>query len=116
MTDERTSSGFSDIGLLLVIGGVTLVGGLVWLWGEIAGALFGRGLPGVGPGEAVGVLTRLPARVSDPATAWPAAVRRQLPGAGGFYASLGFSVVGRSPTDASGRPFPLLHMTRGAPR
>ena len=34
----------------------------------------------------------------------------------GFYAALGFSVVGRSPTDASGRPFPLLHMIRSSPR
>jgi putative acetyltransferase len=43
-------------------------------------------------------------------------VNEQNDDAVGFYASLGFSVVGRSPTDASGRPFPLLHMTRGAPR
>ena len=43
-------------------------------------------------------------------------VNEQNEDAVGFYASLGFSVVGRSPTDASGRPFPLLHMTRGAPR
>jgi putative acetyltransferase len=32
-----------------------------------------------------------------------------------FYRALGFSVVGRSPTDAGGRPFPLLHMKRAAP-
>jgi GNAT superfamily N-acetyltransferase/catechol 2,3-dioxygenase-like lactoylglutathione lyase family enzyme len=32
-----------------------------------------------------------------------------------FYTTLGFSVVGRSPTDAGGRPFPLLHMRRAAP-
>jgi len=31
-----------------------------------------------------------------------------------FYAALGFSVVGRSPTDAGGRPFPILHMTRSS--
>jgi len=43
-------------------------------------------------------------------------VNEQNDAAVGFYAALGFSVVGRSPTDASGRPFPLLHMTRGAPR
>jgi len=39
-------------------------------------------------------------------------VNEQNEDAVGFYAALGFSVVGRSPTDASGRPFPLLHMTR----
>jgi putative acetyltransferase len=32
-----------------------------------------------------------------------------------FYKALGFSVVGRSPTDAAGRPFPMLHMKRQAP-
>ena len=32
-----------------------------------------------------------------------------------FYESLGFSVVARSPTDAGGRPFPMLHMERPAP-
>lgn len=29
-----------------------------------------------------------------------------------FYEALGFAVVGRSPTDAGGRPFPILHMKR----
>jgi len=43
-------------------------------------------------------------------------VNEQNEDAVGFYAALGFSVVGRSPTDASGRPFPLLHMTRESPR
>ena len=32
-----------------------------------------------------------------------------------FYQAVGFSVVGRSPTDAGGRPFPILHMKRPAP-
>lgn len=29
-----------------------------------------------------------------------------------FYTSVGFVVVGRSPTDADGRPFPIVHMKR----
>jgi putative acetyltransferase len=29
-----------------------------------------------------------------------------------FYEALGFSVVGRSPVDAGGRPFPIIHMKR----
>lgn len=29
-----------------------------------------------------------------------------------FYEALGFAMVGRSPTDAGGRPFPVLHMRR----
>jgi putative acetyltransferase len=29
-----------------------------------------------------------------------------------FYEALGFSVVGRSPLDSGGRPFPIVHMRR----
>ena len=43
-------------------------------------------------------------------------VNEQNEDAVGFYTALGFSLVGRSPTDGSGRPFPLLHMTRGSLR
>ena len=39
-------------------------------------------------------------------------VNEQNPAARGFYEALGFVVVGRSPLDADGRPFPLLHMRR----
>ena len=42
-------------------------------------------------------------------------VNEQNEAALGFYKALGFSVVGRSPTDAGGRPFPILHMRRAAP-
>jgi putative acetyltransferase len=30
----------------------------------------------------------------------------------GFYQALGFELVGRSPTDSGGRPFPLVHLRR----
>ena len=33
----------------------------------------------------------------------------------GFYQALGFAVVSRSPVDAGGRPFPILHMRRASP-
>lgn len=33
----------------------------------------------------------------------------------GFYKAIGFSVIGRSPTDTGGRPFPILHMRRSSP-
>ena len=42
-------------------------------------------------------------------------VNEQDEGAVRFYESLGFSVIGRSPTDAGGRPFPILHMERTVP-
>ncbi|MFL5620434.1 MAG: hypothetical protein ACJ79A_18815 [Gemmatimonadaceae bacterium] len=31
-----------------------------------------------------------------------------------FYEALGFSVIGRSPTDAGSRPFPIVHMRRAS--
>jgi putative acetyltransferase len=42
-------------------------------------------------------------------------VNEQNHAAVGFYQALGFVVVGRSPLDDRGRPFPLLHMRRPAP-
>jgi putative acetyltransferase len=42
-------------------------------------------------------------------------VNEQNHAAVGFYQALGFVVVGRSPLDVGGRPFPLLHMRRPAP-
>ena len=38
------------------------------------------------------------------------AVNEQNDQAVGFYRHLGFVVIGRSPTDAFGRPYPLLHL------
>jgi len=78
----------SDGVLLGVIGAVLAVAGTLWLWGGLAGAVFGSGWPRVGAGQLLGVLTRLPSRLSDPAAAWPATVRPGLPGAPGFYAAL----------------------------
>ncbi len=37
-------------------------------------------------------------------------VNEQNPDATGFYEHLGFSIIGRSPLDGQGKPFPLLHM------
>ena len=41
-------------------------------------------------------------------------VNEENSAARGFYESLGFTVVGRSPLDGAGRPFPWLHMARPA--
>lgn len=37
-------------------------------------------------------------------------VNEQNPQALGFYLRMGFEVVGRSPVDSIGKPYPLLHM------
>lgn len=42
-------------------------------------------------------------------------VNEQNPAALRFYLNHGFEVIGRSPTDAEGRPFPLLHLKLGRP-
>ncbi len=87
MTENR-SSGVSDAAVLLVIAGILAAGAFLWVWGGIAGAAFGGGWPRVGADQLLGVAGRLPARIADPAGAWPASVRRDLPGAVGFYAAL----------------------------
>jgi len=88
------SEGLSDAAILTAIGCALAVCGSVWMWGGLAGALFGGGWPSVGASELVGVLTRLPAHLSDPATAWPDPARSRLPGPGGFYAALLLLAVG----------------------
>jgi len=80
--------GSGDVALLCVLGFVLALGALVWLWGGLAGLLFGAGWPRVSGGEVLGVLVRLPGSVARPARAWPAAVRPGLPGPAGFYAAL----------------------------
>ena len=43
-------------------------------------------------------------------------VNEQNPEALKFYEACGFEVVGRSPVDAGGRPFPLLHLAQSIPK
>jgi type IV secretion system protein VirD4 len=93
MTGDRHGA-LSDAAVLGLIGGLVGAAGALWLWGGVAGALFGSGWPRVGVGQLLGVLIRLPARVSDPASAWPAAARASLPGAAGFYGALGLLAGG----------------------
>jgi type IV secretion system protein VirD4 len=81
-------AGLSDLAVLAVIGGAAFTVGALWLWGGLAGVVFGAGWPRVGVGSLFGVMIRLPRHLSDPAAAWPRAVRSRLPGAAGFYAAL----------------------------
>jgi type IV secretion system protein VirD4 len=87
MTPSR-SEGISDVAMLAIVGSVAGVAALLWLWGGLAGALFGHGWPAVGLGQLLTVLLKLPVRLADPAGAWPAGVRAQLPGPIGFYTAL----------------------------
>ncbi len=89
MNRTARSDGISDLAMLALIGLVFGLGLGVWMWGGLAGALFGSGWPRVQAGQVLGVLARLPARLSDPAAAWPRRVSARLPGPGGFYAALG---------------------------
>jgi type IV secretion system protein VirD4 len=87
MTPSR-SEGISDVAMLAIVGSVAGVAALLWLWGGLAGALFGHGWPAVGLGQLLSVLVKLPVRLADPAGAWPASVHAQLPGPIGFYTAL----------------------------
>jgi type IV secretion system protein VirD4 len=87
-------SGPSDATVVALIGLALAVGGAVWLWGGVAGLLFGSGWPRVGAAQTFGVLVRLPGRMADPAQAWPRAARGRLPGAVEVYATLGLLAAG----------------------
>jgi type IV secretion system protein VirD4 len=92
MNDSR-SGGVSDFAMLVMIGTGLTVGVAVWLWGAVAGALFGSGWIETGAGQIPHVLLRLPTHLADPAGAWPASARIRLPGPAGFYAALGLLAI-----------------------
>jgi hypothetical protein len=78
----------NDTLLLFAIAVVVAVGGLVWLVGQVAGLLASGTWPDVPLSELPGILARLRDHASDPAAAWPADARGQLPGPVGVYATL----------------------------
>jgi type IV secretion system protein VirD4 len=94
MNGGARGEGPGDVAIMIVIGCAIAVAALLWVWGGVAGALFGAGWPRVGAGQLAGVLTRLPTRIADPAAAWPRGERGQLPGPVGFYAALGLVGAG----------------------
>ncbi len=83
-----------------------MIGGsaVVSLAGALGGILRGAGPVVLGPSQATGVLARLPRHLGDPAAAWPATSRGDLPGRTGMTAALiaalvlvvVFAVVGRA--------------------
>ena len=91
---SRSQAGVSDGAMLAIVGCALAVTTLVWLWGGMAGFLFGGGWPPSGPEHVLSVLSRLPAHLSDPASAWPRPARARLPGPTGTYGALGVVLVG----------------------
>jgi hypothetical protein len=78
----------NDTLLLVAIGVVVVVGGLVWLTGQLAGLLASGSWPEVPLTDLPGILAHLRDHAGDPAAAWPANVRDHLPGPLGMYATL----------------------------
>jgi hypothetical protein len=66
--------------LLVAIATVVVVGGLVWLVGQVAGLLTSGSWPEVTLAELPGIPVRLRDHAGHPAAAWPAGVRERLPG------------------------------------
>ncbi len=102
MSDGR--GGISDGVVLGAIGCAVGVGLLLWLWGGIAGALFGHGWPPVSGAQLPGVLVRLPARLSDPAGAWPRGGQIRIAGSGRLLRRARLAGRGRRRSAVAGRP------------
>ncbi len=84
----------SDGAVLAVIGVVVAIVAAVWVWGGLAGSLFGGGWPPEGgAGATLEVLIRLPSHLDDPSAAWPRDARARLPGPVGSYAALALLVA-----------------------
>jgi type IV secretion system protein VirD4 len=93
MTGSR-SVGISDATAIVGLSSLAVAGGLIWLWGGIAGIAFGTGWPAVHLDQLPWILIRLPARLADPARAWPWPARTALPGPAGVYGALGVIATG----------------------
>jgi type IV secretory pathway TraG/TraD family ATPase VirD4 len=111
--NSGTQSG--DVAVLGAIACAVAVGLLLWLWGGVAGALFGSGWPHVHAGQLPSILIRLPTRLGDPGAAWPPLARTRLPGAIGCYVALALlGAAGLVIAIAAGRARPLAARGPGA--
>ncbi len=93
MSTRGASHAPSDAAMLGLIATAAALGLLVWIWGGLAGALFGRGWPSLAPGQMPAVIIRLPGHAGNPALAWPPTARTRLPGPVGTYVTLGLVVL-----------------------
>jgi hypothetical protein len=73
-----------DVILLFSLTTLAVISTGTWLTGQLAALVFRGHWPRVSIGQALTAAWRLPAAVRDPRLAWPASVRPQLPGPGGF--------------------------------
>ncbi len=101
--NEQRDRGLGDAAMLTLVGALMAALALLWIWGGLAGALFGKGWPRVDVGQLIGVATQLPVHFADPAAAWPPGLRDGLPGAGGFYAVLAVLLIAGAAATAAGR-------------
>lgn len=92
----KPSQGLTDEVVLALIGVALAAALLLWLWGGLAGLLFGSGWPAAGVGQMLSVAVRLPGRIAHPALAWPSHARAVLPGTAGFYGALAVLAAGVS--------------------
>ncbi|HEY2440362.1 MAG TPA: type IV secretory system conjugative DNA transfer family protein [Solirubrobacteraceae bacterium] len=91
--NARHPTAVSDGAVLAIVALAVTVEGGIWLWGGVAGAVFGRGWPAVSSSGVLTVITHLPRALADPAQAWPRGARRLLPGTAGVYAALALVVA-----------------------
>jgi type IV secretion system protein VirD4 len=71
--------------LAAVVAVIAAAGAFAWLVGQLAGLLFARTWLHVGAADMAEVLGHLPKHPGDPALAWPARFRSELPGPVGMY-------------------------------
>ncbi len=95
--------------LLAILGlGVALLA-LIWLWGGLAGLIFGAGWPRLDAAALLHVAVSLPQHLHAPAGSWPPVARALLPGTASLYAVLGLLLALMSVLIAgAGRYLPRL--------
>jgi hypothetical protein len=85
---RRPESGFlqetGDIVLAIALTLAAVIATAAWLTGQLAALLAHGDWPPVSIGQALAAAWRLPGHLRDPRRAWPAPVRRELPGPGEF--------------------------------
>jgi type IV secretion system protein VirD4 len=111
--NRSRDDGLSDVAVLAVVGCAVVTLGTVWLWGGLAGMLFGRGWPRAATSQLPSVLLHLPAHLSNPAGAWPPSARSELPGPIEFYATLGILFAAATVITVALRRFGALITLRG---